>query len=146
MKKSKVMKKDFFGYFIAGLFIQLLSNLITISGLLVGNSLLTTLIIMDTASMAMAGFSFYFYLFHKDKKALNLMILLIIFSIAVYLLESFLISVLKLSSTITSSFSILEFFKGVLMSILGFFIEGIIIYLMVRFIFWVYRKIKKVFE
>jgi len=127
-------KKDFVKYFFVAIVLVIISirNQFSLT-----YSLFENLAVIEVTSAVLAGFSFYFYLFNKDKLALKIFPVLIGISLAI---NSF-----TYALTITEP-TFVGYFTTWIWSILGFFIGGIVIYAYTFVIFWIYKKVKKLLE
>ncbi|HLC77652.1 MAG TPA: hypothetical protein VJH92_00845 [Candidatus Nanoarchaeia archaeon] len=130
--KNKKIEKDFMNYFFVGLVIDIFWSMPKLSGF---SEIDTLLILISTASIAMAGFSFYFYVFNKDETAKKVYKILI--GVAVIFILFAEIFFIGLTSSIY-----LRLLLELGLYLIGFFLSGIVIYLLTLFVFWAIRKIK----
>jgi len=131
-KKTKLekSKKDFVKYLFVAFVIQAIPGLAEYS---FTNFLFDLLTILNVTGAITAGFSFYFYLFNKDKLALKTIPVLIGISLVAH--------------TIVYAFIISDpilwgYFIDWSISIMAFFIGGLTTYALTAFLFWVYGKVK----
>ena len=126
--KLEKPKKDFAKYLFVAFVIQVISVLVEYSFTDFLFDLLTTLNVIGATT---AGFSFYFYLFNKNKLALRAIPLLIGISLVAHTI---------VYAFIISDPTFWGYFIDWSINIIAFFIGGLIIYAWTAFLFWIYRK------
>ncbi len=129
--KLEKPKKDFAKYFFVAFIIQVIPVLVEYP---FTDFLFELPTLLNVIGAITAGFSFYFYLFNKDKLALKAIPILI--------------GVSLIAHTMVYAFIISDpifwgYFIDWSINSLSFFIGGLIIYAWTAFLFWVYGKVKK---